>query len=143
MSVTASSRVRARHTLAVATGRHRELVDITSRVRAAVRDSGMRQGQCLLFVPHTTAALTINENADPDVPRDMLTAFDDMLGDEKRFRHYEGNAGAHVLSSLLGVSLTLWIEDDDLALGQWQAVYFCEFDGPRQREVWVRLIEDG
>ena len=128
--------------LAVETRAHREFVDITERVQEVVRASGVREGRCLLFVPHTTAGLTINENDDPDVPRDMLTGLTDLLGDESRFRHYEGNAGGHLLSSLLGVSLTIFIAEGKLALGRWQAIYFGEFDGPRQREVWVRIVSE-
>ena len=128
--------------LAVETQAHRELVDITERVQAVVRASGVREGRCVLFVPHTTAGLTINENDDPDVPRDMLTGLTGLLGDERRFRHYEGNAGGHLLSSLLGVALTIFIAEGELALGRWQAVYFGEFDGPRQREVWVRIVSE-
>ena len=126
--------------LRVATQAHRQLVDITRQVRAVVQDSGADEGRCVLFVPHTTAGLTINENADPDVPRDILTGLTDLLGDESRFRHDEGNAGGHLLSSLLGVSITILIADGDLDLGRWQAIYFGEFDGPRQREVWVRIV---
>lgn len=128
--------------LAVETQAHRQFVDITEQVQAMVQTSGVREGRCVLFVPHTTAGLTINENDDPDVPRDMLTGLTDLLGDESRFRHYEGNAGGHLLSSLLGVSLTIFIAEGKLALGRWQAVYFGEFDGPRQREVWVRIVSE-
>ncbi len=128
--------------LAVATQAHRQLVDITGQVRAVVRESGVREGRCVLFVPHTTAGLTINENDDPDVPRDILTGLTDLLGDERRFRHDEGNAGGHLLSSLLGVSLTILIAAGEPALGRWQAVYLGEFDGPRQREVWVRIVSE-
>ena len=95
----------------VETRAHREFVDITERVLVVVRASGVREGRCVLFVPHTTAGLTINENDDPDVPRDMLTGLTDLLGDESRFRHYEGNAGGHLLSSLLGVALTIFIAE--------------------------------
>ena len=126
----------------VETQAHRQFVDITDRVQAMVQTSGVREGHCVLFVPHTTAGLTINENDDPDVPRDMLTGLTDLLGDESRFRHYEGNAGGHLLSSLLGVSLTIFIAEGKLALGRWQAIYFGEFDGPRQREVWVRIVSE-
>ena len=134
--------VDVKRVLAVETRAHREFVDITERVQELVRAAGVREGRCVLFVPHTTAGLTINENDDPDVPRDMLTGLTDLLGDESRFRHYEGNAGGHLLSSLLGVSLTIFIADGELALGRWQAIYFGEFDGPRQREVWVRIVSE-
>ena len=114
-------------------------MDITAQVRSLVHDAGVEEGSCLLFVPHTTASLTINENNDPDVPDDILTGLADLLGDERRYRHDEGNSGGHLLSSLLGVSLTILITDGDLDLGNWQAIYFGEFDGPREREVWVRI----
>ena len=134
--------VDVKRVLAVETRAHREFVDITERVQELVRAAGVREGRCVLFVPQTTAGLTINENDDPDVPRDMLTGLTDLLGNESRFRHYEGNAGGHLLSSLLGVSLTIFIADGELELGRWQAIYFGEFDGPRQREVWVRIVSE-
>lgn len=125
--------------LKVATSKNRDFIDITARVQELVSGSGMRDGMCLVFSPHTTAAVTINENADPDVVSDLLRAYADVVGDESRFRHAEGNSGAHALTSLVGPSVTLPVADGRLALGQWQAVYFCEFDGPRQRTVGVYL----
>src|SRR5581483_980062 len=112
---------------------HRELVDVTRQVEAAVAESGVVEGIALVFCPHTTASVTVNENADPDVVADLL-------GDERRFRHAEGNAGGHVLSSLLGVGLTLPVSGGRLRLGQWQAIWFCEWDGPRSRRVQVQVI---
>lgn len=114
-------------------------VDITARVREIVRDSHIQQGMCQVFVPHTTAGVTINENADPAVVSDMLAALGSMVP-ELSYRHAEGNSPAHVKSSLVGCSLTLPVEANDLALGTWQAIYFCEFDGPRQRKVWVQVM---
>ena len=119
--------------LTVRTGARSEMIDITEQVRAAVRDSGIRDGICHVFVPHTTAAVTINENADPDVPRDMLMALDKAIPWQDRYRHLEGNSAAHVKSSLVGASETVLVEAGNLVLGTWQSLFFCEFDGPRTR----------
>ncbi|MCX5837408.1 MAG: secondary thiamine-phosphate synthase enzyme YjbQ [Deltaproteobacteria bacterium] len=114
-----------------------EMVDITDRVAALVKESGIRDGSCRVFVPHTTAALTINENADPDVPRDILAWVDRIIPLSDRYRHAEGNAAAHVKASLFGASQTVFIEGGRLVLGAWQSIFFCEFDGPRTRQVLV------
>ena len=116
-----------------------EMIDITGRVAALVRESGIRQGICHTFVPHTTAAVTINENADPDVPRDILTALDHIVPLSKSYRHAEGNSAAHIKASLFGASQTLLIDDGTLVLGPWQSLFFCEFDGPRTRKVLIKL----
>ena len=128
------------HEIAVETRRHRELVDVTGPVQAAVAASGVRDGIALVFCPHTTASVTVNENADPDVVTDLLAAYVELLGDERRFRHAEGNSGGHALSSLVGPSLALPIADGRLALGTWQAVWFCEWDGPRRRSLRVQVV---
>jgi len=114
-----------------------EMIDITDKVATFVRESGLRDGICHVFVPHTTAALTINENADPDVPRDILDSLDRVVPLSNRYRHAEGNAAAHVKASLLGASQTVFVENGRLVLGTWQSLFFCEFDGPRTREVLV------
>jgi len=116
-----------------------EMIDITGRVAALVRESGIKQGICHTFVPHTTAAVTINENADPDVPRDILTALDHIVPLSKSYRHAEGNSAAHIKASLFGASQTLLIDDGTLVLGTWQSLFFCEFDGPRTRRVLIKL----
>jgi secondary thiamine-phosphate synthase enzyme len=116
-----------------------EMIDITARVAAEVRESGIEQGICHVFVPHTTAAVTINENADPDVPRDILTILDRIVPLSAGYRHTEGNAAAHVKASLFGTSQMLLIEGGTLVLGTWQSLFFCEFDGPRTRTVLLRL----
>ena len=116
-----------------------EMIDITDKVATLVRESGLRAGICHVFVPHTTAALTINENADPDVPRDILDSLDRVVPLSNRYRHAEGNAAAHVKASLLGASQTVFVENGRLVLGTWQSLFFCEFDGPRTREVLVGL----
>jgi len=115
------------------------LIDITAKVRNAVRRSNIRQGICQVFVPHTTAGVTVNENADPDVVTDMLAALKHMVP-KLSYHHSEGNSPAHVKSSLVGCSLTLPIEDSDIVLGTWQGVYFCEFDGPRKRKFFVQVV---
>lgn len=114
-------------------------VDITDRVWGIVRRAGVQQGICQIFVPHTTAGLTINENADPDVRADLLLALNRMVPDLS-YRHGEGNSPAHVKSSLMGCSLTVPIAGGELLLGTWQGIYLCEFDGPRRREVIVQAV---
>ena len=118
-----------------------EMIDITDKVATFVRESGLRYGICHVFVPHTTAAVTINENADPDVPRDILDSLDRVVPLSNRYRHAEGNAAAHVKASLLGASQTVFVENGRLVLGTWQSLFFCEFDGPRTREVLVGLSD--
>ena len=119
------------------------MLDITKQVREAVRSSGVRSGICTVFVPHTTAAVTINENADPDVVRDFTMEIDKIVPWDDGYRHMEGNSAAHLKSSMIGFSEQILIEDGRLLLGIWQSIYFCEFDGPRRREVYVKIMEDG
>ena len=116
--------------------------DITNEVKLVVRESGVAEGLCTVYCPHTTAAITINENADPDVQRDLKFALSDAFGDHDRseFRHYEGNSHAHLKSSLIGASETIPIHNGSLVLGIWQGIYFCEFDGPRNRKFHVQVI---
>jgi len=116
-----------------------EMIDITERVAERVRESGIREGLCRVFIPHTTAAVTINENADPDVPQDILAALERIVPLSCHYRHTEGNSAAHIKASLFGVSQTVFIEEGSLVLGTWQSLFFCEFDGPRTRKVLVRL----
>lgn len=118
---------------------HDELIDITKKVQQFVLKSSQRNGMCYVFVPHTTAAVTINENADPSVRRDIMYGLNTMVPRDAAYQHSEGNSAAHIKATLLGFSLTLFIEDGQLALGTWQGIYFAEFDGPRTREVWVRV----
>ena len=125
--------------LTIRTTHHREFVDITQQVQDVVGSLGAADAICLVFSPHTTAAITINENADPDVLSDLLRIFTSLLGDERRFRHLEGNSGGHALTSLVGASVMLPVLAGRLALGQWQSIYLCEFDGPRERTVTVQL----
>jgi secondary thiamine-phosphate synthase enzyme len=117
-----------------------EMIDITGQVANAVADEGVRDGVVTVFVPHTTAGVTINENADPDVVHDMLAALDVAVPHRQSFyRHAEDNSAAHVKSSLVGCSLQVLVEQGSLVLGTWQAIYFCEFDGPRDRRVIIAL----
>lgn len=115
--------------------------NITSQVSEAVRKSGVADGICVVFCPHTTAGMTINENADPDVKSDMLFALSKTIPDRPEFRHIEGNTTAHVKASLMGSSVTVIIENGKLQLGTWQGIYFCEFDGPRNRNFYVKIIK--
>lgn len=114
--------------------------DITQSVRQVVRESGVADGLCTVFCPHTTAAITINENADPDVQRDLLLALGDIFADRSDFRHFEGNSAAHLKSSVVGASETILVSGGELVLGTWQGIYFCEFDGPRHRRYHVQVI---
>lgn len=116
-------------------------MDVTSRVASAVSESGVTEGLCLVFVPHTTAGVTINENADPDVSRDIVAFLADMVPKKFPFRHSEGNSDAHVKASLMGSSLTIPVTGGRLALGTWQGIQFAEFDGPRRRKFTVTVVE--
>lgn len=114
--------------------------NITSYVREAVAESGIKDGICTVFCPHTTAGITINENADPDVVRDMLLGLDKAFPDRPEFRHMEGNSAAHLKSSCVGSSSSVIIKNGNLVLGTWQGIYFCEFDGPRTRKFYVKVM---
>jgi secondary thiamine-phosphate synthase enzyme len=116
-----------------------EMIDITGRIRALLKENKIRSGICHIFVPHTTAAVTINENADPDVPRDILMELDKIVPLNDHYRHGEGNSAAHIKSSIVGASEMIFVDDGELVLGTWQSIFFCEFDGPRTRKVIVRL----
>ncbi len=126
----------------IETERQNEMIDITSRISLLVRQSGIVSGTVTLFVPHTTAAVTINENHDSDVVRDLLLALDKNFPKHKEFRHTEGNSDAHLKSSVIGAQETVLIENGILILGTWQGIYFCEFDGPRHRKIYVRISGD-
>jgi secondary thiamine-phosphate synthase enzyme len=124
----------------VQTGSKEVFVDITRQVEEEVRKSNLKSGICVVYVPHTTAAVTINENADPTVRQDLLMSLRKAVPDSLPYAHAEGNSPAHVKSSLVGASITIPIEDGRLVLGTWQGVFFCEFDGPRHRHVYVQLL---
>jgi len=117
-----------------------EMIDITAAVQKAVREEKIENGVCLVYTPHTTAAITINENADPDVPRDILAALDRAVPLSANYRHAEGNSAAHVKSSLVGASELVMIENGRLVLGTWQSIFFCEFDGPRTRKAFISIV---
>jgi len=128
--------------LRIETRSRAELVDVTARVREAVRASGVEDGLCVLYVPHTTAGICVNECADPDVARDILAALGRLVPDSGDYRHEEGNADAHVKAALVGSSLQLLVEKGMPKLGRWQGIFFCEFDGPRGgRELWLRVLQ--
>lgn len=127
-------------TLDVTTHKREEMIDITDLVRQAVRNAAVGRGIAYLHVPHTTSAITINENADPDVVHDLLLGLQRLAPRDSGYRHAEGNSDAHIKSSLLGVDQTLLIEDGKPVLGTWQGIYFCEFDGPRRRKLHIRIL---
>jgi secondary thiamine-phosphate synthase enzyme len=129
-------------TLRIKTSRRTEWVNITSAVNRRVAASGVSSGTCQLYVPHTTAGITINEGYDPDVARDMEMAFDRMVPRDAGYEHAEGNSDSHIKTSLVGTSQNVWIENGRLRLGRWQAIFFCEFDGPRNREVHLKIVSD-
>ncbi|MDO4859648.1 MAG: secondary thiamine-phosphate synthase enzyme YjbQ [Bacillota bacterium] len=128
-------------TLQVKTTSHTQMLDITRLVQDAVTDSGVKSGICTIFIPHTTAAVTINENADPDVVRDFTMEINKIVPWEDGYHHMEGNSAAHLKSSMIGFSEQVIIEDGRLVLGVWQGIYFCEYDGPRTRKVIVKITE--
>jgi secondary thiamine-phosphate synthase enzyme len=129
-------------TLTVQTKSKTELIDITSEVSRLVRTSGAEQGLCMLYVPHTTAAVTINESADPSVRADIMMVLNQIVPWEAAYRHMESNSPAHVKATLVGPSELVGIEKGQLVLGTWQGIFFCEFDGPRSRRVHVRIVEE-
>lgn len=115
-----------------------DFIDITGAVQQFVQQSGLRDGIVTVFIPHTTAGITINENADPDVTTDLETVFDRMVPWSGGYRHMEGNTAAHMKATMTGSSVQVIVENDRLCLGTWQSIYFCEFDGPRKRRVWLK-----
>ena len=126
--------------LSISSERHCQMIDITPRIAQLVTQSGITAGWVNVYCPHTTAAITINENADPDVACDILLTLDEMIPQNRRgYRHIEGNSDAHVKSSLVGCSEQVTIKNGNLCLGTWQSIYFCEFDGPRNRKVFVQV----
>jgi secondary thiamine-phosphate synthase enzyme len=128
--------------LRVQTKSRTELVDITQGVQRLVAESGVRSGVCYVYVPHTTAAVTINENSDPNVGRDILKELNKVIPFDDDYGHTEGNSAAHIKSSIIGVSKAVMVEEGRLGLGTWQALFFCEFDGPRERRVMVKVMKE-
>lgn len=129
-------------TLQVKTSRRTELVDITRAVEKAVHESGVKDGLCYVYVPHTTAGVAINEHADPDVASDVEGIFDRLIPHRGPYRHVEGNTDSHMKAILTGTSQTVFIGAGRLMLGTWQGIFLCEFDGPRQRSVFVKIVSD-
>jgi secondary thiamine-phosphate synthase enzyme len=130
------------HTLQIKTTRRTQFVDITDEVQSFVTKSQIKSGICHLYVPHTTAAVTINEHADPDVASDVEAAFDRLVPHRGPYKHSEGNSDSHIKSILVGNTQTVFIADGHLTLGRWQGIFFCEFDGPRTRQLHLKIIPD-
>ena len=119
---------------------HTSIIDITQQIQSIVTASGIKNEICYVFIPHTTAGISINENADPDVKSDILKEINKVIPFKDSYRHMEGNSAAHIKSSLFGNTETIFLENGRLQLGTWQGIFFCEFDGPRTRQVWIKLI---
>jgi secondary thiamine-phosphate synthase enzyme len=130
------------YVLTIRTSRRSELKNITDDVASAVRASGCQSGVCHLYVPHTTAAVLINEGDDPAVARDIEAALDRLVSHKGGYAHAEGNSDSHIKTALVGSSETVWIENGRLALGRWQSIFFAEFDGPRSRELRLKIVSD-
>jgi secondary thiamine-phosphate synthase enzyme len=130
-------------TFQVKTSKQTEFIDITRSVQEAVKKTGVEEGICFIFIPHTTAAVTINENADPSVSQDIIMELNKVVPFQDRYQHLEGNSPAHIKASLIGCSQTVFVESGKLALGTWQGIFFCEFDGPRNRKVYVKVVKAG
>ena len=127
-------------TISIESSERTELIDITEKIEKIIKNSNINEGMCYLHVPHTTAGITINENADPDVSYDINNKMDTIIARDDNYSHLEGNSDAHIKSSLFGPTLNLIIENGNILLGRWQCIYFCEFDGPRNRNIWVKII---
>jgi secondary thiamine-phosphate synthase enzyme len=134
--------LRSSQIIEIKTARRTELVNITDRVQTVVASSGVLSGLCHLYVPHTTAGITVNEAYDPDVARDIEVTLDRLIPKSGDYKHDEGNSDSHVKAAFVGVSQSVWIEDGKLALGRWQGIFFCEFDGPRTRHLRIRIVSD-
>ncbi|MBD3224625.1 MAG: YjbQ family protein [Caldithrix sp.] len=128
--------------LTVPTNNRTQMVDITREVQQSVKNANVNNGSVIVFVPHTTAAVTINENADPSVQRDILYELNKVIPFDDSYQHMEGNSAAHIKASLLGSSQTVIVKNGSLQLGTWQGIYFCEFDGPRKRKAWIQIIQN-
>ena len=127
-------------TFQVKTSKQTEFIDITRSVQEAIKKTGVEDGICIVFIPHTTAGVTINENADPSVSQDILMELNKVIPFQDRYQHLEGNSPAHIKASLIGCSQIVFVESGKLALGTWQGIFLCEFDGPRNRNVYVKVL---
>ena len=125
--------------LEISTTKRCQMIDITKRLHSVINDHNIENGIMTVFVPHTTAAVTINENGDPEVRRDILFHLEKAVPKSDEFNHFEGNSDAHIKSSLMGASVQVIVENSEMRLGTWQSIYLCEFDGPRHRKVWVHI----
>jgi secondary thiamine-phosphate synthase enzyme len=128
--------------ISVKTDKNKQMINVTERLEKLIKDNNITKGEMILFVPHTTAAVTINENADPDVKTDMIYGLNTIVKDLDAFKHFEGNSDAHIKSTLVGNTQTILIDEGNLMLGTWQGIYFMEFDGPRTRELTIRIVSD-
>ncbi len=129
------------HVISVKTNKRSEMVDITEMVQKKVTEAGINDGVCICYVPHTTAGITINEGADPAVCEDIVLKLDELVPRSAHYRHLEGNADSHIKASLIGSSVTVIVEKGRVVLGTWQRIFFCEFDGPRTRKIWVKFLK--
>ncbi len=129
------------YSIEIKTNKRMEMVDVTGTVREIVRKAGVRNGICVLYVPHTTAAVTVNENADPSVRRDISRTLAKLVPAGAGYEHLEGNADSHIKATMVGPSETLIITNGDILLGTWQGIFFCEFDGPRRRKMFIKIVE--
>jgi secondary thiamine-phosphate synthase enzyme len=125
----------------IKTNKNAEMIDISSEVKKIVKESGVKNGICMVFIPHTTAAVTINENADPDVVKDFVKEMNKIVPLNDNYLHYEGNSAAHIKSSMMGFSEHIIIDNGELILGTWQGIYFLEYDGPRTRKVTIKIMK--
>ena len=130
-------------TLRVKTTRRTQLLDVTQAVERVVAEAGLVTGVCYVFVPHTTAGVMINEHADPDVATDLEGVFDRLVPHSGPYRHAEGNTDSHAKAVMAGASQVIFVEKGKLAMGTWQGIFLCEFDGPRERKIWVKVVDDG
>ncbi len=126
--------------IAVQTNTQTQIIDITAQIQKVVRESGISEGLCCVFIPHTTAGVTINENADPSVKHDIIMELNKVIPLNDHYIHSEGNSAAHIKASIIGSSVNVPVENNNLLLGTWQGICFCEFDGPRQRNVYVKIV---
>lgn len=129
-------------TLSIKTTSQTVMINITNQIQNLVNKNDWNDGLLIVFIPHTTAGITINENADPDVTRDILHEINKVIPMDDNYHHFEGNSAAHIKSSLFSPSLSVLVENKNILLGTWQGIYFCEFDGPRNRKVWVKFIKN-
>jgi secondary thiamine-phosphate synthase enzyme len=130
------------HTISLKTDRTTQFKEITDQIASLLQEEGMDKGMVLIYCPHTTAGLTINENADPDVQKDMLKELNKIVPFDDRYAHIEGNSAAHIKATMTGLSVTIPIQNGRMTLGTWQGIYFCEYDGPRSRQVHVQTIRE-